>query len=1204
MECGNTLVLKCSNCEEELGEGAKFCMSCGHKVAAAPAPAAAPARDRLEQYIPPQLLKKLQSAQQSGGMQGERRVVTMLFCDVQGSTAAAEQLDPEDWAEIMNGAFEHLIAPVYRYEGTLARLMGDAVLAFFGAPIAHEDDPERAMLAGLAIVQEIEPYAKQILAKWNIELKVRVGINTGLVVVGEVGTDMRLEYTAMGDAVNLASRMESTAAPGTVQISESTHKRVAPLFELEALGPVEVKGKSEPVDTYRVVRPKAKPGRLRGIEGLDSPMVGRERELAALRGRVDALRRGAGQVTSIMAEAGLGKSRLAAELRKQLVAEGVFEELRWMEGRSMSYQTTTPYAPIVDMLKHVFQLPMEASSDDATRYAALETQVKQLGGEEAAEVTPFLASRLGIAIEGDAAEKVRYLDPPDLRRQTDRALVDFVEILSEHHPVVLTFEDLHWADPSTLELLPELMKLTERAAVMLVAILRPRPQDASWKFHEVGARDFAHRYLCVQLDPLTQESARDLVANLLRIEGLPESLRALILEKSEGNPFYVEEVIRTLIDSGSIVRDGEHWKATAEISNIRVPDTLAAVLTTRLDKLDDRAKQVAQTAAVIGRQFDFDTLASIYEPMSVVEDALSELQRRGIVRERSRRPTRTYTFKHVMTQEAAYNSLLMKTRREVHSKVANVIARIAPEHSGDIARHYIEAREPASALPHLVDAAESASRAYATQEALAHFEQALSIVQQAEHPDLGLGRRVYEGLGNAKQFVMDVEGTMATYESFQQFAKQHNDVSAEISALNKKAFVTTAFMGDVKTGESLLDQAKVLAEEIDCRQGMTEGCMIRCAVYTAQADFDSAYKYLDQGVALGDEMQAEEPMLYGRTHIANTMILMTEFERAWPKIQEAVEIATRLGNRKYLAELKTFSVPTYLFNVGKGEEGVKEMMEGIAIAEEIGAMVPLCVGTTMLGTMMAQCGQLDHAMALSRRGAEAANMTGIPYLVSFSTAFLGTSYQHVSAQLHPKMIEAHEQALKFIEMPLGEVYAAMVYCELGHGALALNKPDRALELFELGMTTKSAPIRLCRPRLRVGAALAHLALGQAEKAAELAKEAHQFAEEGSITMWNGWLAWADAHVAKGLGKRDEAIALFNNAQDVLGQGGLMHYVWQSALEASQLHAEAGNTAESKAKLEDAQSVANSIIDGIQDPGLKELYQNDVRRQFSEAGVTA
>ena len=295
MDCGNALQNLCAECSTELPVDAKFCFSCGAKVGS-PAPvssvssssasqtsaAESEVLSRLSQYVPPELLAKLESARAGGGMAGERRVVTMLFCDIQGSTEAAGSLDPEDWAEIINGAFEHLIAPVYKYEVTLARLMGDAILALFGAPIAHEDDPQRAVLAGLEILESIKPYSEQINKKWGFDLAVRVGINTGLVVVGEVGSDLRVEYSALGDAINIAARMEQTAAPDTIQITAETQRLVAPFFDFADIGGVEVKGKSEPVQAYRVNSVTGEVGQLRGIEGLDSPLIGRSTEMKTL----------------------------------------------------------------------------------------------------------------------------------------------------------------------------------------------------------------------------------------------------------------------------------------------------------------------------------------------------------------------------------------------------------------------------------------------------------------------------------------------------------------------------------------------------------------------------------------------------------------------------------------------------------------------------------------------------------------------------------------------------------------------------------------------------------------------------------------------------------------------------------------------------------------------------------------------------------
>ena len=400
MSCGNALSSSCPQCKTELPSGARFCPNCGHQLAEAPA---ATARARLEQYIPRQLLAKLEASRATGGLQGERRVVTMLFCDVTGSTAAAETMDPEEWAEIMNGAFEHLIAPVYRYEGTLARLMGDAILAFFGAPIAHEDDPRRAVLAGLDIARAIGPYREEVQKSRGVDFDIRVGINTGLVVVGEVGSDLRVEYTALGDAINVAARMEQTAEPGTVQISADTHRLVAPYFEFEDLGLAEVKGKKEPVEVYRVIGPRAQPARERGIEGLDSRMVGRDKELEILQCLAAGLGLGNGQIVSIIGDAGLGKSRMIAELQEKVPGP------EWLEGRSRSYESTTPYGQFIDLFGVYFDL----TSDDTNegKYRKIKAELTSLPSEGASDAAPFISTMLGVTIPEEDDHLVRYLTP-------------------------------------------------------------------------------------------------------------------------------------------------------------------------------------------------------------------------------------------------------------------------------------------------------------------------------------------------------------------------------------------------------------------------------------------------------------------------------------------------------------------------------------------------------------------------------------------------------------------------------------------------------------------------------------------------------------------------------------------------------------------------------------------------------------------------
>ena len=792
LTCGASLSTKCPECDVELPAGAKFCVSCGHQLDGSRSDSN---RARLHQYIPKELLVKLEAAK-AGGVQGERRIVTMLFCDVAASTAAAEKLDPEEWADVMNGAFDYLIAPVYRYEGTLARLMGDGILAFFGAPIAHEDDPQRAVLAGLDIVDGMRPYRERVKGEWGLDFEVRVGINTGLVVVGEVGSDLRLEYTALGDAINVAARMEQTAQPGTVQITEDTRNAVAPLFDFEDLGGIDLKGKGEPVQAYRVLGVKETPGRLRGIEGLDAPLIGRERETSVLRALITDLRQGSGQIISVMGEPGLGKSRLIAELRHALVAEGILtsdlskagertgageELIAWYEGRSVSYEAAAPYSPFVDLLNGYFGFG--PGWTDADKYDAVKAHIADLSPHRVDEIAPFIATLLGVQLPDEDAQRVRYLQPPQVRGRIFEATCELFERLAERQPLVLVFEDLHWFDPTSIDLVERLMEITDRAALMVLGLFRPWRQELSWRFHETAVRDYAHRYTPLALEPLDNDCSRELVANLLHVEDLPEKVRQLIMTKAEGNPFFVEEVIRSLLDTGLVIRENSHWRATQDIETLAVPDRLAGVITARLDRLDEESKRVAQSASVIGREFQFETLADVHGAQQTLDNALTELQRRELILEGGRLPHQDFLFKHALTQETAYGSLLLSRRRELHSRVAECIERIQPDRVGEMAWHFLEAREESRALPYLIDAADRAAGAYSTTEAIKSYTRALEILDTVK--DSRLARRAYEGLGGAMTFGGEIPGAVENYHKMLQVAEDQNDLPMQVSALNK-----------------------------------------------------------------------------------------------------------------------------------------------------------------------------------------------------------------------------------------------------------------------------------------------------------------------------------------------------------------------------------------------------------------------------------
>ncbi len=671
-------------------------------------------------------------AREAASLSGERRVVTILFCDVKGSTAMAEQLDPEEWAGIIQRALEYLTEPVRHHGGTVAQVMGDGILAFFGAPVAHEDDPRRAILAGLEILEGIQAYRAQLERGRGLDFNVRVGIHTGL-VVGGVGTEEQGEYTAIGDAVNLAARMEQTARPGTVQISAQTHRLIEHMFECEPLGEIQVKGKRKPVRTYQVKGLKEKPGPERGLEqqGLRSPLVGRESELVALKDCIERLFTGQGGIVGIIGEAGVGKSRLLAEVQREMPSQ----RLDWLEGHTLSFGQTISYWPFQEILRGYAGINDQDGEDPA--WDKLERKIIALYPENTAEILPYLASLMKLRVRGEYVERVKYLDGEALGKQIFLTSRRFFERLAATRPLVLVFEDLHWMDESSVGLLEHLLPLVERVPLLIVGLSRPNWDTPAAHLSEVIAKDLSTRYTQIQLAPLSQSDSAQLVHNLLEIEDLPVQVREMVVGKAEGNPFFLEEILRALIDLGAIRRDptSGRWWATTQIESLTVPDTIQGVILARVDRLEEEVKHVLRVAAVIGRSFLYRVLREIAESGQQLDEHLSELLHIELIQEKQRTPELEYLFNHALVQEATYESILLQKRRELHARVGKAMEMLfadrLEEFYGLLAHHFARAEAWEKAQFYLLKAGDQAGSIAADAEALNHYQQAMAAYERA-----------------------------------------------------------------------------------------------------------------------------------------------------------------------------------------------------------------------------------------------------------------------------------------------------------------------------------------------------------------------------------------------------------------------------------------------------------------------------------------
>jgi class 3 adenylate cyclase/tetratricopeptide (TPR) repeat protein len=694
--------MNCPRCQMANPDGAKFCLNCGSP---------------LETQV---------------RVEGERKYVTVLFADVVDSTGLGERLDPEQVAEIMNGAFAFLNASVKKYDGTIARLLGDAILAFFGAPVAHEDDAERAVRAGLEIQAAAREYAEEVRRNYGVDFQVRVGINTGLAVLAAVGDEIRTEYTAMGDTTNVAARLQSAAEPGSVLISADTYHLVKQLFDLRPRGGAMVKGKSAPIVTYEVLSPRDVPGKVRGLEGLTSPLVGRAAEFKLVNDKLNEVREGRGAFVAVIGEAGLGKSRLMAEVSESAKSG---PQVAWLEGRALSYEQAVTYFP----WRQVIRGAIGAKEGEAPQVVR-----EKLHRDPACVAMPEGDSQyleVILSVESEATfEAIAALEGDALVERIAAATRGYLRARADLMPTVIVLDDLHWADTASLDLLLSVSGLVEDLPLLITCLLRPDKDAASWSAIERARSQLGAGYTEILLEPLDAAHSKELLGNLLYIEDLPESVRKLILNKAEGNPFFVEEVIRTLIDSEYIVQENNHWRATREIVNVSIPDTLTGVLSARIDRLPENTKHVAQTAAVLGRIFAQRALmatCAAAPPPELIEDVephLGVLTYEELVRERVHDPELEYIFKHALTQEAAYELLLIRRRKELHRRVGEVLEVLYPDRRGELASalayHFRLGEDWQRAADYAMGAGAQAVKVFAMNEALAYYDDAYQALKK------------------------------------------------------------------------------------------------------------------------------------------------------------------------------------------------------------------------------------------------------------------------------------------------------------------------------------------------------------------------------------------------------------------------------------------------------------------------------------------
>ena len=687
----------------------------------------------VDMMIAPLQLQLLALRQPEPAPMGERKLVTIMFADISGFTAMSESLDPEQVRRLMNGCFDALVPCIHRYGGTVDKFIGDAVMSLFGAPVAQENHAESAARASLEMLG--------VIAQFNqaegTSLGIHIGINTGLVIAGGMGSQDHQQYSVMGDAVNLAARFEDASERGEILIGAATYRLIAPLFDVETRAPIALKGKSEPVPNFRLLAPTSVPGTLRGLPGLKSPLVGRAREQLRLQEAVAALSedKGKGARYAILGDAGIGKSRLISEIRQTQHAA-----VSWVEGRALSYTTQMSFFMARQLLLNA--IGMHSGADVAAIDAALRRSVESIStAVDASDVYITLARLLDLP-SARATTTFDGVTPQGLRTRMLSAYTTYIRARAHDSPLVMVWEDLHWADPSSLALLDLLLPLSDEVPLLLLLALRG-DENPALNIINNAATKFHQRFEVFRLTPLSDTDSEHLLDNLLNVKHLPRVIRRLILDKAEGNAFFIEEIIRSLIDAGMLFHEGEDIQMTEKIDSLRavdIPPTLQGVIAARIDRLPILDKQTLQTAAVIGRLFQRPVLAQLYkneiEGAEIIDAPLLHLLERELIRQGD---GVDYIFKHAATHDVAYSTLLLEQRKRLHQSTAEAIETLFPDDFDELAptlgAHYKNAGLPHKAVPHLLRAADRAKKTYANAEAISYYTSALEQVDRAAYGD-------------------------------------------------------------------------------------------------------------------------------------------------------------------------------------------------------------------------------------------------------------------------------------------------------------------------------------------------------------------------------------------------------------------------------------------------------------------------------------
>jgi class 3 adenylate cyclase/tetratricopeptide (TPR) repeat protein len=1091
-KCGTKLLQVCPKCGYESLPEDEFCGQCGHALTEDKAPLSID-YSKPQLYTPKFLADKILHTRTA--IEGERKLVTVLFADVANYTSISEKLDPEEVYQIMDGCFKILIDEIHRYEGTVDKFTGDGVMALFGAPVAHEDHAQRACYAALAIQKAMPEYAEKIERDSGVEFKMRVGIDSGLVIVSNVGNDLRMDYTAIGDPVNLASRMEGLAEPSTVYVTSDTFKLTEGFFHFESLGKVSVKGKEEPVEAYRLdaageIETRFGTAVARGL----SRFVGREKEIAALKETFDKAKAGSGQLVSMVGEAGVGKSRLLLEFRESLLRQ----EYTYLEGRCLHYGNSMPYLPILDTLREFFDIKnVEQESAIKSR---IKKTVKKLDVNPAT-LLPSLYDILSLQVEDKEYLK---LEPQQKRDMTFEAIKNLLIILCKNRTLILAVEDLHWIDKTSEEFLTYLICSLANARIMLIQLYRPE-YTHSW-----GGNSY---YNEIWVDELSVNPSAELVQSILIDGKVASELSELIVSRATGNPLFIEELTHSLLENNSIQMNNGQYVLRANASDIQVPDTIQGIIAARMDRLEDDLKRTMQVASIIGRDFPYRILHSITDMHSKLRSHLLRLQELMFIYEKSLIPELEYIFKHALMQEVAYESLLLKKRKEFHARIGQAIETLYQDRLEEfyevLAHHYSKGESLEKAYEYLRLSGKKAASSYSLWEAFYYYSEAINILNMFPETHENK-RRQFEVLVLMQTPMRALGYPEKSLQMLQEGERLAREIGDERSLARFQSIMGYYYSlcGDRQTG---IEYAKKAFEKVEKAQDTEMVAQIGvdlCASYAFSGEFSNVVELVPRILNLLEKSDTELES-FGGNNLYNWSLctygwslgMMGHFAEGFAQCEKGLSLARDTGNMLTLQMAEFYSGLLFLVR-GEGEKSVEHVQKAMKYGEEAHMIIFEALSWGLLGIGYHILGDSETSRSSLRNAFAIASRSGVHPFLSVIHWIMG--WVHLDSGNVEAAQTCLEEAVKLAQDNNENWVEGISRIYLGRalGKLRISQSSKAEE------QTMQGIIILDEGKVKPLSSIGHLFLGdlyvdtgQREKALQTLKKAEAAFQEMGIDYW-------------------------------------------------------------------------------------------------------